>query len=595
MYRRFSGNDLEYSHHIRHSEPEDEDIRRFSLDQFQNHVFVSEINGLSEMYRRPPLSDADVMQMPEGFSPDGNDKFLLFSMLMHRYPLLDSSMNKASISLHAKLDGSFLAAEADLAASFPSSTRDGLSNVVELTCYRRNLFQIEGSVMIPRNLRYFISETGERMPISGLELAVSATESVEGQPVKIVSVPWKSTANSTVLSPNANEDSDKGEKEPTTIPLDGVSSQDYDFDYETVPVSWRRLQFRNATANNGRRKELQQHYTVKLSVLATSIDGHKVSLCDTISGPIIVRGRSPRNFQSRRDVPISGSAATARRNSQAVLRRASATSASSGDSQKSHKLPTNVRDSIRRYSSPNSDASSLTSITMGTAVSQAGASSAAPLLFQSSFPSTIPESAEIGDPSTSISPYKHPLSDFDSTARISAPSVLSAEIPMYADLLDRKPIINSPRSLATSSSDGTSSSVVGIKRSASAMSPPLDADGLLEPSTKKRMSPSASSSFSSQTASSDSEFEPSSPTFPLRFTYPGYTHEADQLGWNCSGDTGLTTHTADAPNVLYEYFPLTPEDWQAPVDGFYRPHVAYQHHRSADSTDFASLFLSEAA
>lgn len=555
------------------------------------------------MHHPAPVAEANVMQMPEGFSTDGNDKFLLFSMLMHRYPLLDHSMKKTSISLHAKLDGSFLAAEADLAASSPSAASSGgHPHIVELTCYRRNLFQIEGSVLLPRNLRYFITETGERMPISGLELSVSATESVEGQPAKIVSVPWKSTISPSGSSANENDDSTKAEKEPTTIPLDAASSEDYDSHYESVPISWRRLQFRNATANNGRRKELQQHYTVKLSVIATTTKGHKVSLCDTISGPIIVRGRSPRNFQSRRDVPISGSAATARRNSQAVLRRTSATSASSVNNKKSHKVATNVHDDIRHYSSSNSEASSLTSISMGTMTPQTGASSATPLLFQPSFHSTISESAEIQHPSSSVLAYERPSADLDASASISATSALSEGVPIHADLLDRKPIVASPRSVASSPSTGESHSVAGTKRSASEMSP-LDTDVFSEPSAKRRQSPSASSYLSSQTTSTESEFEPSSPIFPLQFTYPGFPHDADQLGLNCSSDAGLMTTTpvadpasaADVSDVFYEYFPLTPEDWQAPVDGFYRPHFSqHQHHRSTESADLASMFLAEA-
>nr|AAA33288.1 acid phosphatase type 5 [Aspergillus nidulans] len=42
----------------------------------------------------------------------------------------------------------------------------------ELTCYRRNLFQITGSVTLPRALRYIITDTGDRIPIVAHELTV---------------------------------------------------------------------------------------------------------------------------------------------------------------------------------------------------------------------------------------------------------------------------------------------------------------------------------------------------------------------------------------------------------------------------------------
>ena len=80
-----------------------------------------------------------------------------------------------------------------------------------------------------------------------------------------------------------------------------------DADYATFPVAWKRLQFRIATANNGRRKELQQHFVVRLKVVATLSTGAKVSICEARSNPIIVRGRSPRNFVQRKDYPVGGS------------------------------------------------------------------------------------------------------------------------------------------------------------------------------------------------------------------------------------------------------------------------------------------------
>lgn len=39
--------------------------------------------------------------------------------------------------------------------------------------------------------------------------------------------------------------------------------------------------------------------------MATLATGETVKLAEIQSGPIIVRGRSPRNFDSRKDVPLS--------------------------------------------------------------------------------------------------------------------------------------------------------------------------------------------------------------------------------------------------------------------------------------------------
>lgn len=222
-------------------------------------------------------------------------KLLSFTTPTYHYPLLDHSFRRTSLSLSAQLHGMFFLAESPWA-----SVDDTAGPPTELTCYRRNLFQITGAITLPCKLRYIITDHGEQVPIHAQELSISATESVEGNPVKIISVPWKTPpTNSTGVE-------DKIEREPPSIPLDTVANQEMDSDYATFPIAWKRLQFRIATANNGRRKELQQHFIVHLKVVATLANGNKISICEAQSGAIIVRGRSPRNFQARRDFPLSG-------------------------------------------------------------------------------------------------------------------------------------------------------------------------------------------------------------------------------------------------------------------------------------------------
>ncbi len=68
----------------------------------------------------------------------------------------------------------------------------------------------------------------------------------------------------------------------------------------------------SATANNGRRKELQQHFVLHLKVFGTLSDGSKVVLSESTTAPIVVRGRSPRNFQARKEIPLLGSSAGSR-------------------------------------------------------------------------------------------------------------------------------------------------------------------------------------------------------------------------------------------------------------------------------------------
>ncbi len=253
-------------------------------------------HSYSDSYPDPVLLDAIAPDQPES-SIERDNKLLSFCMLAYNFTLLDYSLRRTSLSLTAQLHGMFFMAEAP-------SVVDPSAAPAELTCYRRNLFQITGSITLPRNLRYILTDQGERIPIMAQELSISATESVEGHPVKLISVPWKTSASTAAASTE-----ERTEKEPTSIPLDTLSNQDMDTAYATFPIAWKRLQFRIATANNGRRKELQQHFVVRLKVMATLSTGAKVSICEAKSGAIIVRGRSPRNFQQKKDFPVGGSSA----------------------------------------------------------------------------------------------------------------------------------------------------------------------------------------------------------------------------------------------------------------------------------------------
>lgn len=242
--------------------------------------------------------------MPESPSIERDNKLLSFSLPVVPYTILSYHMQRVSISMAAQLHGMFFLAESPWATASDVQTPP-----TELTCYRRNLFQITGTITLPRHLQFLMTDQGDQLPILSQELTISAAESLEGNPVKIISVPWKTPATSSAPV------EDKTEKEPPTYPLDLSTGQDMDSEYVSYPISWKRLQFRIATANNGRRKELQQHFVVRLKVVATLATGAKVPICEIQSGAIIVRGRSPRNFQSRKDMPISGGTTSARKSS----------------------------------------------------------------------------------------------------------------------------------------------------------------------------------------------------------------------------------------------------------------------------------------
>lgn len=488
-----------------------------------------------------PFEPAPPEQPPDS-SIDHNNKLLSFSIPVYNFTLRDYSLRRTSLSLTAQLHGMFFLAESPWTTS-PSENAPPQQGA-ELTCYRRNLFQITGSVTLPRSLRYIMTDQGDRIPILAQELTVSATESVEGNPVKIISVPWKTPAanGNPPLEDNSNT---KVEREPPPLPLDIMAGQDLDTDYATFPIAWKRLQFRVATANNGRRKELQQHFVVRLRVVATLSTGTKIPICEVHSGPVIVRGRSPRNFQSRKDLPLSGSAAASRKSAQAP---ASATV---------NRTPTS--ESVPRASlTPAKAKSTAKSSSPEMSAPQAGVA-----LPQQASPdwSQIPQSAGNAIspaaplPHTSI--YQQSSPDYSRTAE-SQQRQSSVAAPIHLSLLDddqggdHAVNLHDPARSTSSYPNDVSQKSLGM-------------DNPAPPAKMRKLSHNIPQTHSRQPSSSLPLLNTASLQQPFASSLPFPNESAD---------------------LLYEYFPLGLDDWQAPVDAVYRPHVV--HHTNMPEMKFVA-------
>jgi hypothetical protein len=231
-----------------------------------------------------------------------------FSDPVSKASLVDEVGNFADIKLSAELLGMFFVAE-DV---FGATDTAPAGRPPELTCYRRNLFQCSGQVTLPRSVSHAVDEEGKQAPIVELAVSLTASESIDNKPAEIISIPWKS---SNPALGNGNDDT-KSAGAPSNIPLDLSSGQELPDSVVdassgassgrvSVPIGWKRLQFKHATANNGRRKGLQQHYVVLITLLGKTTSGDWMPITEIRSGPVIVRGRSPRNFDSRKDVPLS--------------------------------------------------------------------------------------------------------------------------------------------------------------------------------------------------------------------------------------------------------------------------------------------------
>ncbi|XP_044716318.1 NDT80 / phoG like DNA-binding family domain-containing protein [Hirsutella rhossiliensis] len=246
-----------------------------------------------------PTPNPDPLHEPS--SPQELDNKLLgFSDPIRNFNVVNDAGNIADLHLSAELYGMFFVAE-DVFGG------DSTGRPLELTCYRRNLWQCSGQITLPRTVSHLIDEQGRQFPTFELSASISALESIEGKATEIISIPWKSS------NPPPNEES-KVAAAPPYIPLDLGTAPELDATRVSVPVSWKRLQFKHATANNGRRKGLQQNYVVQINLLGKVKSGETVKIAEIQSGPVIVRGRSPRNFDSRRDVHLTGEKRMERKN-----------------------------------------------------------------------------------------------------------------------------------------------------------------------------------------------------------------------------------------------------------------------------------------
>ncbi|TDZ22535.1 Transcription factor vib-1 [Colletotrichum orbiculare MAFF 240422] len=288
----------------RYPQDESDAYERHAHPSLTSHHSFPNLKRPYSQTEQPPYQEIvqDLRDDGSKLTVNHDHKLLSFKRVQDKHTIVDQHGRMQQLELSAQLHGMFFLSE------MPSNANDGSIMQPELTCYRRNLFQISGSLITPRGQLSVVTETGETVPVSNTEVTISAIESVDGHPVRLIVIPWKTPP------PNSPEITQSPDQEPASLPLipfqeDGGES---DGEYAVYPIGWRRLQFRIATANNGRRKELQQHFVLHLKVMATLANGSKAVLTESTTAPIVVRGRSPRNFQARKEIPLLGSSAGSR-------------------------------------------------------------------------------------------------------------------------------------------------------------------------------------------------------------------------------------------------------------------------------------------
>lgn len=208
------------------------------------------------------------------------DQLLSLTRCHEALPLLyNTAREQCGITFAAHLVGTFYGPSA-------RSPNDD----VRLTCYRRSLFQITGMVLLPRDVSCVAPDSTTTKDVVGMFATLDATETIHGNPVKLVIVPRKQEQS------NNNPGHESG---PVPLPLNLSSSGHDPGSLSSSTVAWSRLQFRVSTEKRGRSKgkQTEQLFILNVRIMAKLADGSSTLIERYSSTPVIVRGRSPINFE----------------------------------------------------------------------------------------------------------------------------------------------------------------------------------------------------------------------------------------------------------------------------------------------------------
>ncbi|KAK6533898.1 hypothetical protein TWF281_005244 [Arthrobotrys megalospora] len=227
-------------------------------------------------------------------------------------PLLDTEVLQKLVTpdghiirpeIHARIDKGFFLSDNDW------------------TCYRRNYFSVGCSYSLypqPSGGVYLQSHQGVD-PVAGFAVKISAAvEGAGGKPVELVQHTPKRDKGPQ-MQPGLIKlipQSSGGNPYPSGLPGNVIkhgSEYDYNYPHSHLPhqplnqAVYDRIQFKSATANNGKRRAAQQYYHLVVELYAEIVstvngesDNSYVLVAKRISAPMVVRGRSPGHYVDER-------------------------------------------------------------------------------------------------------------------------------------------------------------------------------------------------------------------------------------------------------------------------------------------------------
>lgn len=221
--------------------------------------------------------------------------------------IVDTKGQAVHVELHAKIDKGFFKADHDW------------------TCYRRNYFSVACSYtlkppyVIPSEHLYLNRSNSDH--IRALAICITARVSGdEGKPIDLVQHTPKrdkgplGRPEKIKLMPSPPGSLGIYSEPAGLSPGSQMSPPDYDSSYAAsspnaqqtqTTANFDRIQFKNATANNGKRRAAQQYFNIVVELFAelsggAASEGQWVKVASRTSARMVVRGRSPGHYSDDR-------------------------------------------------------------------------------------------------------------------------------------------------------------------------------------------------------------------------------------------------------------------------------------------------------
>ena len=231
-----------------------------------------------------------------------------FEATKNIYPLTNTKGHTVVTEINAKIDKGFFKADQDW------------------TCYRRNYFSVACSYTLTpttdmTNDRLYLYRV-HNAPEKVENIHVCITAKVDGEDGKVIDLvqhtPKRdkgpmSAPEMIKLLPNQSGLLPSYSGSSSGLSPNPQLSSDYEGFYAGSPsqgqnqvvANFDRIQFKKATANNGKRRAAQQYFHIVVELFAEvpknkSSENQCIKIASRISAPMVVRGRSPGHYQDER-------------------------------------------------------------------------------------------------------------------------------------------------------------------------------------------------------------------------------------------------------------------------------------------------------